>query len=106
MSTVSLIEHILKNGRQSDGFINATELCKVGGKRFNDWYRLKKSEKIIEVISILTHIPVESLIVSGHGCSKDEKAQDTWVHKKIAYDIAMWFSPDFTAQVYDWLDKK
>ena len=29
---------------REDGFINATALCKAGGKQFNDWYRLEKTK--------------------------------------------------------------
>ncbi len=33
--------------RESDGFVNATQLCKAGGKKFNDWYRLDTTKQLI-----------------------------------------------------------
>ena len=34
--------------RKSDNFINATQLCKAGGKKFNDWYRLSTTKELIK----------------------------------------------------------
>jgi hypothetical protein len=34
--------------RSSDGFINATELCRAGGKQFKDWMKLKSTKKLLD----------------------------------------------------------
>jgi len=31
--------------RKEDGYINATKLCKEGGKEFKDWNRLENTKK-------------------------------------------------------------
>lgn len=32
---------------RTDGYINATELCKTGGKSFGHWYKLKRNKELI-----------------------------------------------------------
>ena len=36
---------------REDGFINATAMCKAGGKRFNDWKRLDSTQELINEIA-------------------------------------------------------
>ena len=35
---------------REDGFINATAMCKAGGKEFNGWLRLELSKELIEAL--------------------------------------------------------
>lgn len=37
--------------RSTDGYIDATELCRAGKKLFKDWYRLKRTEQLIKAIN-------------------------------------------------------
>ena len=39
--------------RKSDNFINATQLCKAGGKRFGDWISLKTTKELIKELENL-----------------------------------------------------
>ncbi len=34
--------------RESDNFINATQLCKAGGRRFPDWFKLASTKQLIK----------------------------------------------------------
>jgi len=34
---------------RDDGFINATQLCKAGGKKFNHWYKTETVKKLIYI---------------------------------------------------------
>lgn len=36
--------------RPSDGYINATQLCKAGNKEFNDYQRLKQTQEYLKVL--------------------------------------------------------
>ena len=38
-----------------DGYVNCTKLCKAGGKRIDNWNRLKQSEELLQVYSKLPH---------------------------------------------------
>ena len=48
--------------REEDGYINITNLCKAGGKKFNDWNRMDKTKRFLEVLSTDAGIPVSELI--------------------------------------------
>jgi hypothetical protein len=35
---------------REDGFVNATKLCKAGGKRLDNWMRLKETKELLNKI--------------------------------------------------------
>ena len=39
---------MIKSDDYRNGYINATKLCKDGGKKYNDWFRLDNSKELIE----------------------------------------------------------
>ena len=43
---------------REDGMINATLLCKAGGKKFNDWNRLKNTNELITVLESETGLKI------------------------------------------------
>jgi hypothetical protein len=100
--------------RESDGYINVTNLCKAGGKMFHAWRRLAKTKKIIQLltnkIESECHNSLEKgflspeLIYTGTGVKNIKNSvNETWVHPKIAINIAQWISPEFDIQVTDWI---
>ena len=38
---------------RNTGYINATKMCRAGGKEFKDWSRLKGSQQLEETLQIL-----------------------------------------------------
>ena len=36
--------------RESDNFVNATQICKAGGARFSEWFRLDATKRLIQSI--------------------------------------------------------
>jgi hypothetical protein len=125
---------VLKNGDnfmipiRKDGMVNATELCKAGKKKFNDYQRLKQTQEFIKELEIMEKIPESKLIIVKHGGdfsksvitdshktdyisksgipdSLNSKAQGTWIHRKVAYNLAQWISPYFAVQVSKILDE-
>jgi len=87
-------------GIRSDGYINATELCKAAGKKYNDYHRLKQTEDYFQALSFNTQIPVKDLINSNVGGNHS----GTYVHRKVGYNLAQWLSPSFAVQVSNVLD--
>ena len=109
--------------RQDDGYINASELCKAAGKKFNDWSRLDTTKEYLEVLSVETGIPVSGIPETGIPVSgipetgipvsgipetglieikkggNNKKEQGTWVHPDVAINIANWCSPLFAVKV-------
>lgn len=113
--------------REKDHFINATQMCKAGGKLFADWSRLSSTKELIRAlqlaivnensdmgipITLLADEGVDSeifpeeilpqLIESINGNST-KFAQGSWVHPDLAVPLAQWISPVFAIQVSRWI---
>ena len=101
-----LIEHDVDGEvipqRPTDGYINATLLCKKGGKQFGDYYRLGQTKAFLKELSLEKGIPVSILVqvIRGRG---DTIAQGTWVHPQVAVNLGQWLSPIFAVQVTKWV---
>ena len=85
---------------REDGYINATMLCKAGGKRLDNYMRSSK-EFIEGLKNSFPQIEGMELITSKIGGNHT----GTWVHRKIGYHLAQWLSPNFAIQVSNWLDE-
>ena len=84
------------------GYVNATQMCKAGSKRFPNWTRLDRSKAYIEALSLATQIGVSSLLIELTGTPDgDASLQGTWVHPKVAISIAAWISPKFEVWASD-----
>jgi len=75
---------------RKDGYINATNLCKAGGKKFNNWNKLKNTKELITALESETGFPVSQLI------------EGSWIHPVLAIQMAQWISPKFFIQVSRW----
>jgi hypothetical protein len=89
--------------RKEDGYINATQLCKAGGKEFSNWFKNIKTKQLVEKLWVNTHIDKNDLIqINQNGLNKN---QSTWVHPTIGLHIAQWISTDFFLQTVDWINE-
>ena len=92
--------------REEDGYINATQVCKVNqaltGQRKDpsEWLSNKTSKSIIEKLSLITGIPVIKLVEQKAG-----KYGGTLLHPRLAVRFAMWVNDDFSLQVEDWVQE-
>ncbi len=113
--------------REIDKFINATQLCKAGGKKFNDWFRLdstkelineldkninkfnagilalKKSNKRPETGNPASAIATQNKFIENNKGGNDKNNQNTWIHPDLAIQLAQWISPRFALQVSSWI---
>jgi hypothetical protein len=89
---------------REDGFINATQLCKAGGKRFTNWYQLDGTKDLIKELerhlsenaeTVIT-VPKFIDIIKGKNAS-------SWIHPDLAIQLAQWISPKFALQVSRWI---
>jgi hypothetical protein len=85
---------------RSDGYMNATLMCKAYNKRFNNWNRSKETQELIKAISSDTQIRASELITCIKGGNYN--LQGSWVHPDLAIQLAQWLSPDFAIQVSRW----
>uniref|UniRef100_A0A6C0I764 KilA-N domain-containing protein n=1 Tax=viral metagenome TaxID=1070528 RepID=A0A6C0I764_9ZZZZ len=86
--------------RETDGYINITNLCKAGGKKFNHWNSIDKTKRFLDVLSSTAGIPVVTLIKQEHGKNGE---RHTWSHPQVAINIAQWISPEFDVLVSKWV---
>jgi hypothetical protein len=91
--------------RESDNFINATQLCKAGGKKVNDWYRLGSTKDLVlELTNNLNQVigdhrtVIIDIIKAG-----PNNLRGSWIHPDLAVQLAQWVSPAFSLQVSRWI---
>ena len=92
--------------------VNATEMCKAGNKKFNDWYRLDNTKELIKTLEKITNseevknretgFPVTQLIEIHKG-NTNKYQQGSWIHPDLAVQLAQWISPEFAIQVSRWV---
>jgi hypothetical protein len=104
--------------RPIDGYVNATAMCQAGGKRWFDYVRLDRTEAYIAVLaSALAGNPAtenrcaaavarnpatgsDGLIQTQQG--GQPQLQGTWIHPRLAVDLARWISPAFAVWMDGW----
>ena len=104
--------------RVEDGYINATQLCKAGGKEFKKWHKNDKTKEFLETLSIREKISVymeeKGLVTFLPGPKKclidikvdgDNDDRGTWVHPQVAIHISYWVSPKFAVNVTGWIQQ-
>jgi hypothetical protein len=87
--------------REEDGYVNVTNLCKAGNKRFKAWNRLEKTRAFLRVLSRSVLISTDLLIKTQTGGLNENRG--TWVHPQVAINIAQWISPAFDVKVSGWV---
>lgn len=85
--------------RQADGFVNATAMCKANGR---EWFTYARSERTKEYIAALKTSPqiCGDLITSV--TTGPNAHRGTWIHPRLAIDLARWISPAFAVWMDGW----
>lgn len=86
---------------REDGYINATMLCKAGGKEFKHWFENKTTKLLIFTSESEVGIPTSQLIDIKKGNSSKFE-QGSWIHPDLGIHLAQWISPSFALQVSRW----
>lgn len=97
-----VLNDIAIEARSSDGYINATQLCKAGGKLFGHWFTLQTTKDLIDALSSDIHIPISQLVVVLKGNSS-KFSQGSWIHPDLSVQLAQWISPQFAIRVSRWV---
>ena len=91
--------------RQTDGYINATQICKahtkITGERRdpNDILKTAAMQRAISKLSTVTNIFVTDLVQTQTG----GKYQGTWIHPRLGVRFTMLLNDDFSLLVEDWV---
>ena len=100
--------------RGIDGWVNATAMCQAGGR---EWFTYARSNRTQEYITALAGV-VGSPQNCGHpfcGSPQDPATvviqsvttgpnhqRGTWIHPRLAVDLARWISPAFAVWMDGW----
>ncbi|VTS03025.1 KilA-N domain-containing protein [Tuwongella immobilis] len=86
--------------QRQDGYVNATQLCRAARRQLNDYTRLGSTSEFLNCLASETGIPVMGLVQASKG---GNSPQGTWVHPRVAIDLARWLSPQFAVVVNGWV---
>lgn len=96
-----LADNDIISQRVTDGYINATAMCRAAKKKINDYGRLSTTQAFLMELSSDTGIPVSELVQIIKGGTP--QLQGTWVHPQVAVNLAQWLSPKFAVLVSKWV---
>ncbi len=96
-----ILNNVTIVSRNTDNYINATQLCKAGNKKFSHWITLDSTKELISVLATDAGITASELVELNKG--GNYKNQDSWVHPDLAIQLAQWLSPKFALQVSKWI---
>jgi hypothetical protein len=99
--------------RPTDGYVNATAMCKAYGKRWENYHRNERTQQYIQALgksmaetdcgaavarNRVTGEPILIETIQGGA----PHLQGTWVHPRIAVDLARWLHPEFAVMMDGW----
>ena len=87
--------------RKSDGYLDATAMCKATGKQFKHYLENQNTRDFLSALSRSVGIPTD-LLVEKITTGPNEK-RGSWAHPKVAIHLAQWCSPEFAVMVSDWV---
>lgn len=96
-----IAENEIIHQRITDGYVNATAMCKTSGKLFADYTRLTTTKAFLAELSSVMGIPITELVQSIQGGRPE--LQGTWVHPQVAINLGQWLSPKFAVAVSQWV---
>jgi len=85
--------------RTTDGYVNATAMCKANGKRWKDYRESDRCQHYLDALESVAGIPVYGLVESRSGGAG---GGNTWIHPQIAVDLARWISAPFAVWMDGW----
>lgn len=114
--SLTLIQHEVNDSvisqRASDGYINATALCKAANKVFKDYMVNKNTMEFLEELSADTGLQVQlgekSLVEQKQALVETfpgapSTGGGSWVHPQVAIHLGQWASGKFAVQVSKWV---
>ena len=98
--------------READGFVNATAMCKAGGRLFADYARLARTQEYMAALADVVPERPCGAAVAGNPITGSAlihtiqggtpSLQGTWIHPRLAIDLARWISPAFAVWMDGW----
>ena len=86
--------------RDSDGFADATAMCQANGKRWNHYQELDRTTAYLAALGESLNLPADQLVLTT--TSGPNHLRGTWIHPRLAVDLARWLSPQFAVWMDGW----
>ena len=87
--------------RRADGYVNASAMCQAAGRRWHHYAVNLRSAEYIKALEGSAGIPADLLaqtVLTGRN-----EGRGTWVHPRLAVDLARWISPEFAVWMDGWI---
>lgn len=88
--------------RVSDGYVNATAMCKANGREWFTYARAERSREYIVALAASLGSPQNCGDLIRTITSGPNEQRGTWVHPRLAIDLARWISPAFAVWMDGW----
>ena len=86
--------------RDGDGYADATAMCQANGRLYADYQRLDRTTAYLQALAASLGIPAEQLVITT--TTGPNHLRGTWVHPRLAVDLARWLSPQFAVWMDGW----
>jgi hypothetical protein len=86
--------------RDSDGYADATAMCQANGKRWHEYSSNQRTTEYIAALGESLNLPADQLVITT--TSGPNHLRGTWVHPRLAVDLARWLSPQFAVFMDGW----
>ena len=96
------LNNVSITSRPIDHYVNATQLCQAGGKKFSHWFSLDTTKELIKELSADAGITASGLVETNKG-GNNKSEQGSWIHPDLSISLAQWISPKFAIQVSKWV---
>lgn len=87
--------------RDGDGYADATAMCRANGKDLFDYQRLDRTAAYLQALAASLGIPADQLVITT--TTGRNHLRGTWIHPRLAVDLARWLCPAFAVWMDGWL---
>ena len=99
--------------RAADGWVNATAMCQANGKRWENYSRTERTREYMGALqrAITAETRCAAAVAPNRATLPDvievhqggvPDLQGTWIHPRLAVDLARWISPAFAVWMDGW----
>lgn len=86
--------------RDSDGFADATAMCQANGKLWKNYHQNERTTAYLAALGESLNLPADQLVLTT--TSGPNHLRGTWIHPRLAVDLARWLSPQFAVWMDGW----
>lgn len=86
--------------RRADGWVNATQMAKANGKHLPHYLANDRTAEYLQALSGSVGIPTDLLVAPV--MTGPNAQRGTWIHPRLAVDLARWISPAFAVWMDGW----